>query len=353
MGEKNYESTGSYINRVWATVGIVALTITSLLIIEATFNVFLLIFAGILIAVFLRGLSGLIERKTKWNENVCVYLSILSTVILISAFFWLIGAQIQMQINELSETLPKTIEKLRDQIEGSKIGDQAIERATSKDASSKIQTFAGRFFRSTFGVFGDVYVVLFIGIFLTVSPKTYIDGVVELMPLRGQNKAKEIFNDLGEQLRKWIKGKLLSMLVVFIMTAIGLAVLGIPLWLVLALLAGLLSFVPNFGPLLALIPAVLVALMQGPQTALYVVGLYVLIQFIESNFITTLIQQKMINMPPALVISAQMLLGALTGSWGLLLSTPLTAVLIVIVQQLYLKERNSNTVHENASAEID
>ena len=91
-----------------------------------------------------------------------------------------------------------------------------------------------------------------------------------------------MLDKLGEQLRKWLKGKLLSMLVVFILTAIGLAILRIPLWLVLALLAGLISFIPNFGPLLALIPAVLVGLLQSPQTALLVVGLYILIQFIKA-----------------------------------------------------------------------
>lgn len=343
MGERySQEKEYSFINKVWITVGIVVLTAIVLGIVGATFSVFLLIFAGILIAVFFRGLSGLVQRKTKWNENLCVYISILSTLIFIAAFFWLIGAQIETEVNELSETIPKTVEKLRERIEGNKFGDRAIDSVTSKDATEKIQKFAGKFFSSTFGVFGDLYVVLFIGIFLTVSPRTYIDGIVELVPERGQKRTSEIFRELGEQLRKWIKGKLLSMFVVFVMTAIGLAILGIPLWLVLALLAGALSFVPNFGPILALVPAVLVALMQGPQTALYVAALYILIQFIESNFITTLIQQKMVNMPPALVISAQMVLGAITGSWGLLLSTPLTVILMVVIKQLYIRKRSDD-----------
>lgn len=331
----------SYIGKVWSTVGIVALVVVLLLILEATFSVFLLIFAGSLIAVFFRGLSGLIQRKTKWNEKVCVGISILGSLALIVGFFWLIGAQIQAQVAELSETLPKTIDNARNQLEGSAFGDEIIEKATSEESANKFQQFAGGFFRSTFGVFGDLYVVLFIGIFLTVAPDTYVNGIVELVPERGQDKAKSIFSGLGEQLRKWIKGKLLSMFVVFVLTAVGLAVLGIPLWLVLALLAGLLSFIPNFGPLLALIPAVLVGLMRGPQTALWVAGLYVFIQFVESNFITTLIQQKMINMPPALIISSQMILGALTGSWGLVLSTPLTVVLIVLVKQLYVEKIKS------------
>src|SRR5690606_8290151 len=104
--------------------------------------------------------------------------------------------------------------------------------------------------------------------------------------------------------------------------------------------AGLLSFIPNFGPILSLIPAVLVGLMQSPTMALWIVGLYMLIQIVESNFITTLIQHKMVNMPPAMIISAQLILGSLTGSWGLILSTPLTVVLMVLIRQLYIPEKD-------------
>jgi len=336
-----------HIRKAWDIVGIVALTTVLLLIFEATFSVFLLIFAGILVAVFFRGLSGLIQRKTRWNEKVCVIISILSTLALAVGFFWLIGAKIQAQAAELSETLPKTIEQAKNQLEGSSVGDGVIEELTSKESMEKLQTFAGSFFKSTFGVLGDIYVVLFVGIFLTVAPKTYVSGVIELVPERGQDKAKRIFEALSEQLRNWIKGQLLAMFVVFVFTAIGLSIMGIPLWLVLSLLAGLLSFIPNFGPIISLIPAVLVGLMQGPETALWIVGLYLLVQFVESNFITTLIQQKMVNMPPALIISAQMILGALTGSWGLILSTPLTVVLIVLIKHLYIEPRRKKNTRAN------
>jgi predicted PurR-regulated permease PerM len=114
-----------------------------------------------------------------------------------------------------------------------------------------------------------------------------------------------------------------------------------PLWLVLALLAGLISFIPNFGPLIALIPAVLVAFLQSPTMAALVIGLYALIQFIESNFITTFVQKKLINMPPALIIISQLIMGILTGGWGLILATPITVIAIVLVQELYIRERKS------------
>lgn len=113
------------------------------------------------------------------------------------------------------------------------------------------------------------------------------------------------------------------MSIVAVFTAIGLAAIGMPLWLVLALFAALVSFILNLGPVIALVPALLVGLMEGTDTALLVAGLYVLIQFIESNFITTTIHKKMVNLPPAMILIAQLIIGALTGVWGLSLATPL------------------------------
>ena len=329
--------------RVWATAAIFAFTVVILLFIKTTFGVFLLVLAGSLIAIFFRALSSFLQRKTKWKEGICVAISIITTLLVVAAMFWLIGAKVQEQIIQLIDTFPKTIANAKARLNDSSIGEKFIDEVSSKKSMDKAKVFAGQFFQSTFGVLGDLYVVLFIGIFFTISPQTYTKGIVLLVPIKGQTKAQQLMDKLGEQLRKWLKGKLISMFVVFSLTAIGLAIIGIPLWLVLALLAGLISFIPNFGPLLALIPAVLVALLQSPQTALLVTGLYILIQFIESNFITTFIQQKLINMPPALVLIAQLFMGALTGGWGLVLATPVTLILMIMVQELYIKKRGEHS----------
>ncbi len=336
----NSENTPSFQKRVWITTGILAFTIIILLVFKATFGVFLLVLAGTLIAIFFRGLSNFIQRKTKWKEGVCVAISIIGTLLIVAGLFWLIGAKVQAQIAELMETLPKTIDNAKVKLNNSSIGEKIIDKLSSKNSLDKAQVFAGQFFQSTFGVFGDIYVILFVGIFFTISPQTYTKGILQLIPVKGQKKADQVLDKLGEHLRNWLKGKLFSMFVVFVLTAIGLAIIGMPLWLVLALLAGMISFIPNFGPLLALIPAVLVALMQSPETTALVVGLYILIQFIESNFITPLVQQKLINIPPALLIIAQLLMATLTGGWGLVLATPLTVIVIILVQELYLKNRS-------------
>jgi len=339
--QTNSEDNHPFQKKVWVTVGIVSFTLIMILILKATFGVFLLVLAGILIAIFFRGLSDFVQRKSKCKEGVSIAISIIGTMAIISGLLWLIGAKVQTQIAELMETLPKTIDNARQRLNDSSIGDEVLDKLSSNNSLETVQGFVGQFFQSTFGIFGDIYVVLFLGIFLTISPQIYTKGAVLLIPVKGQEKAQQILEKLGKQLRNWLKGKLFSMFVVFVLTALGLVIIGMPLWLVLALLAGLISFIPNFGPLIALIPAVLVALMQSPQMAALVAGLYILIQLIETNFITTLVEKKLLNIPPALLIIAQLLMGALTGGWGLVLATPITVIAIALVEELYIKPRDS------------
>ncbi len=329
----------SFKRKVWITVGIVAFITLMILFVMKTVNAFLLILAGTLISIYFTGLSRFICNKTNWKKWICTSISILGTIIIISLLFWLIGAKVQAQLSELSETLPQTVENAKQWLNERELGREAMEKATSDNTMEKVQKFVGGFFQSTFGVFGDLYVVLFISIFFTVSPKSYVNGLLVLLPPNSREKGEKVVDRLRIQLQNWIKGTLFSMLIVFILTGIGLSILGIELWLVLALLAGILSFVPNFGPMVALVPAVLVGLMDSPQTALIVLGIYLTVQLLESNFITPYIQKKLIAMPPALILIAQLFMGALTGGWGLILATPITVIVIVLVQELYLKNR--------------
>lgn len=328
----------SFIRKVWLTVGIVMLAVSLFWFFKATFNVLLLVLAGVLIALYFHGLSGLLQRKFKFSKKAGLLTSILGTLVLLVAFFWFAGDRIQQQGAQLSETLPAAFEKVKGQLNESPAGQKLIEQVSSSDNTSKLPGILQTFFSTTFGVLGDLYVVFFLGIFFTASPSTYTKGFIRLIPVKGRDKAEEVIDKLGSTLTKWIKGQLFSMLVVFILTAIGLAILGIPLWLVLALIAGLLSFVPNFGPLIALIPATLMGFLESPTKALLVIGLYMLVQALESNLITPQIQKKLINIPPALIILAQLFMGVLSGGWGLVLAMPIVAVIMVVVEELYVKK---------------
>lgn len=327
--------------KVWVTASIVVFIIVVLWLVKAIFNVLLLVLAGVLIALYFRGLAGLINRKLHIPQKGSLAIAVIGSLLLLIGFFWFAGTRIQQQVTQLSNTLPSAIENAKQQLSQSTIGQKILEKAQSANSSKKAEALIKTFFSSTFGVLGDVYVVLFLGIFFTVSPKIYVNGFIKLIPPKAKPKAKDVVNNLGRSLTKWLKGKIFAMLIVFVLTAIGLVIIGMPMWLVLALIAGLLNFIPNFGPLIAMIPAVLVAFMQGSTTALVVAGLYILVQVLESNFITPQIQKKLINIPPALIIIAQLIMGVLTGGWGLVLATPLMLIVMVLVQELYLKPQEA------------
>lgn len=203
-----------------------------------------------------------------------------------------------------------------------------------QDIRSRIMSF----FSSTLGILGDLYVILFFGIFFMVNPLPYKKGIIKLIPKKKRKRAEVIYDATGITLRSWLLGKMLSMLVVAILTVIGLWIMGIPLFITLALFAGIMSFIPNFGPLIAIVPAFLVAYLQGPQQALAVVLLYMGVQFVESNIITPFIMKRQIEVPLAMTLFSQLLLGYLVGGWGLVFATPIMAAFMVLVEMIYIED---------------
>lgn len=131
------------------------------------------------------------------------------------------------------------------------------------------------------------------------------------------------------------------MFIVGVLTTLGLWFLSIPMALTLGLLAAILTFIPNIGPIISAIPAILIAITQSPTSAVYVIALYIVIQAVESYVITPLIQGKTIAQPPALVIFSQLIMGLLTGFLGLSLATPLLAALSVIIKRIDVEKDRS------------
>ncbi|GAB4020767.1 hypothetical protein GCM10028808_63470 [Spirosoma migulaei] len=126
---------------------------------------------------------------------------------------------------------------------------------------------------------------------------------------------------------------------VAVVTGVGLALLGIPFPIVLGIIAGILNFIPNLGHYIALAPALLVALPQGTNYVLYVFALYMSVQSLEGYVLTPLLDKKFVSVPPALLLFGQVLLCILVGLAGVLFASPLLAVLLVIIQELYIKDR--------------
>lgn len=346
MNDFRYKSSShssySFPQRVMISVGIALIFILLILLVGYAFNVLLLILAGSLIAVLFRGAASALSKRIHLSEGWSLAIVIASFVAVLVLAYFLLAPQVSEQVTTLSEEFPKAYDKFKGQVEetswGKRLTDQIPDRQTLQENQGNLMKKGLGVFSSTFGVLADLYVILFIGIFFTAQPALYKEGIVKLFPLEKRERAGEIMDKTGSTLFKWILGKLFSMVVVGVLTTIGLSLLGIPMALALGVMAGLLSFIPNFGPIIALVPAALIALVEGPSQALYVVALYMGIQAVESNVLTPLVEKKMVAIPPALVIISQVLIGVFTGIMGLILATPIMVILLVLIKMIYIRD---------------
>jgi predicted PurR-regulated permease PerM len=187
---------------------------------------------------------------------------------------------------------------------------------------------------------GGAALVAVTGVYLALEPRLYINGGVRLAPPRHRPRLRETLVEVGHTLAAWTMGQLLNMTILGTLTGIGLWLLGVPLPLTLGILTGLLCFIPNFGPVLSVIPPILLALGTGdggPALAGWVILLYLGIQTLESYLLTPMIQKQAVDMPPALLIIAQVIGGALIGALGVLLAAPFVAAAMVVVKRLYIE----------------
>jgi predicted PurR-regulated permease PerM len=196
----------------------------------------------------------------------------------------------------------------------------------------------GSFLSSLLDLFAALVVILFTGLFLAFDPKLYVRGVIRLVPPRYRIRAGEVLGALGYTLKWWLIGQGVTMTVIAIATWLGLMIIGVPLAFILGIIAGLFNFIPNFGPLFSMIPATLLALTISPAKAVAVVVMFLVLQNLEGNLLTPMIQRKSVDLPPALGIIAQILLSILVGAVGLMLAWPLAAVVVLAVKMLYVED---------------
>lgn len=338
---KRPDNALTFQQKVWIVCSTTALFVALIWFFKVTFSVLLLILTGALVALFFHGYARLIQRKLRIPERVALLLSIISTFVIILLLLWFMGARIQEQVTELAKTLPSTVSNAKLQLSKTSIGQKIIEKTSSDQITNTVYAYGSSFFNSTFGIFTNIYIIVFLGIFFTISPKTYISGFLTLIPAQGKQQSRAILNRIGFTLTKWLKGQIFSMIIIAILKWIALIILDIPMAIALALIAGLLNFIPNFGPLISMFPAILIALTISVDKAIVVTIVYLLLQIFEGNVITPSIQHRLINMPAALIIIAQLFMGIVSGGWGLVLATPLVVILIVVVEETYVKKINN------------
>jgi predicted PurR-regulated permease PerM len=342
--ESNTRSDQTFAGRVLITIGFVVLTLLLLTLLYFTFDVILLIFAAALLAIFLRGLADILGRFVSVSEGWLVLIVTLLLVVLLVAAIMLLAPDVAEQVFHLRQELPRSAQAAANYIAQYGWGRTLLDQLPSfNDFTANINTATvlsgvGGFFTSTVGAVGNFFITILLAIYFASEPRFYIRGFIQLFPKSYRHRATQVIAAVGETLRWWLIGKAGSMIFIGLLTWIGLSILGVPLALTLGLIAGLLSFIPNFGPILSALPAILLAFIESPTTALYVAGLYVAVQLIESNVVTPLIERETVELPPALTIVFQLALAVLVGGLGLVLATPLLAVIVVLVQMVYIQD---------------
>jgi predicted PurR-regulated permease PerM len=200
-----------------------------------------------------------------------------------------------------------------------------------------VSRFGGWLSTASSGV-ANLLIVLFGGMFLATEPRFYRTGAIKLVPEDKRALLAQAMDESENALRLWLKGQLLAMLVIGVMTGTGLWLLGVPSWLVLGILAGFFEFIPFAGPILSAIPAVLIALVQSPELALWTALMYVFVQHSEAYLIQPLIQQYAVDVPAVVLLFSLLAFAVLFGAIGVLFAAPLTVVTYVLVKRLYVRE---------------
>jgi predicted PurR-regulated permease PerM len=294
-------------------------------------DILLLVFGSILVAVMLHAIASPIHAKTKMGERFALLVAALGVALVLGITGYLFGSRISSQLASLSADLPAaakrlstTVPSVSDLVKGSSIGELLVN--------------AFSWGTTIFGAAATMIVVIVAGIYIAVSPDVYRNGFVMLFPKQQQDRIAETLDASGEALRLWLGGQLLAMIMVGALVAIGLAIVGVPSALALGLIAGVTEFIPIVGPVIGSIPALLLASTQGWDMVLWTVGVFVVVQQVESNIIMPLVAGRAVAVPPAVGLFAVVAIGVLFGPLGLLLGYPLAIVLDTVVRRLYVRD---------------
>lgn len=302
----------------------------------------LVIFGGVLFGVGLDGLARVLRRFfPKVNHTLAVGISLASIVLVVGGLVAAVSPQLAAQADEFTETIPKALNSIREWLAqfgwGEALLDMVPSPSEARGRSSILGTATGMF-SSALDFLINLVVMVFIGIFTAFNPKLYEHGVVYLAPPRHRPRFREVLSALGRAQRLWLLGQVVEMITIGTLMGLGMWIAGVPMALTLGILAGLLQFIPYVGPVLAAIPAVLIGMSVSPETGLLAAGVYSIVQFVETYLITPFVQQKVVSMPPALLIASQLLMGVMCGPMGILFATPLFVTGIVMIQMLYVED---------------
>lgn len=306
-------------------------------------QVLLLAFAAIVFATAINQLVKLLQKKFKLSREQAIAISVSGVLIFIIGFIALVIPPFVEQFKELITLIPQGLEQLsswnrwvQNLLPENLINDFRGLESLTQNLQSWLNKFIGNFFdlfSSTLGMFLNSLLVVVVTIMLLASPTPYRQVFLLMFPAFYRKRVQVILQKCEKNLGGWAIGILFNMAVIAILSGIGLWALGVRLPLANCLLAGILTFIPNLGPVLSVVPPTAMALLDAPWKALAVVILYIVIQQVESNILTPIVMKKQVSLLPAITLLSQVAFAVFFGILGLFLALPIT-----VVAQVWLKE---------------
>ena len=328
-------------------VGAIALLIAIYILWQIRF-IILLTFASVALATAINYLVNLLMRSGIKKRNVSVFLALFLLLLIIINFILLIVPPFIDQVQQSLYLFPLAVNRIEDWLiwlqgiapeqlvgEIQKLGN--LTRNLPDIAAGIVSNFYG-IFSGSLGAIINILLVTVVTIMLLATPRPYVRLFLAFFPSFYRRRAAKILQKCETALVGWTRGILFNMLVITLLSWLGLSLLGVKLSLANALLAGLLTFIPNIGPALSCIPPIALALIDAPWKAVAVLILYILIQQLESNVLTPLVMKQQVSLLPAITLLAQASFAVFFGFIGLFLALPLAVVAQVWIEEVLIKD---------------
>lgn len=329
-----------------------------------------LVFAGILLGVALTAMTHLLQKVMGGPHALRLALVCVVLAGLLSGVVFLGGSTIARQAAVLSNTLKSQLATVKTFLEQHGVDTSYLElgtvTATPANATDTPSTAAPtpppglpknlpsagalasgggaivsqtlKLLLGTVSAVGNFFIVLFLGLSFAAQPGVYRKGVLALAPKKHRANVTVVVDRISDTLERWLIAQMITMAAVFMVTWIGLTIIGIDSSFILGIQAGLLAFIPTVGALIGGLIIVLASLASGWVAAFSAFVLFLGVHALESYILTPIIQRQALDIPPATLFAFQILLGVVFGLWGLALALPLMAIVKVIIT--YLREED-------------
>ena len=313
----------------------------------------IVLFGAGLFGIALYKLSRWLTKRSGLPHGVSITIWFLAGIFVAVGFGIFAGRQLADQYGQLEQEIPAALEALENRLDGTPIlgslspqignvrermmADGRPNPGQSDSEQEQAEAQQMRIIQVTTRTLSLFVIWAMVSFYLAWGGRGYMNAFLLLFPPVHRDTGRNLADALCTALPWWLVGRVTSMVAISLLTSTGLFLLGVPLVLVLGVIAGLFSFVPILGPIASVVPAGLVALQSTPDKVVWVLALYAAVQFVETNLITPNVQQRMASVPPVLLISGQVILGVLAGIAGIMFSTPLVLALLITVQVVYVQ----------------